>query len=165
MLRAARDSEGRSLGDRELEDQVISLNVVGYETTSAAMGWTVDAALHSPGVWDDARKKVDSVLGDAELTGDALERLPCVDAVVQEALRFHPPVVVLPRVSRRRTSSSPATPSGPAAVSPSAAAELKTILIELLRRTELRLEGKVTRPASWPCGRRRGVPVVVRRRT
>ncbi|MEU9471804.1 cytochrome P450 [Streptomyces avermitilis] len=216
MLLAARDSEGRSLGDRELEDQVISLIVAGYETTSAAMGWTVHAALHTPGVWDDARKEVDAVLGDAELTGDALERLPYVDAVVQESLRLHPPVVVLPRVAAqdfefaghliragRRLAISPyvthrmpevwpqateflperwspghpahrpATPStylpfGGGAHrcigSPFATAELKTILIELLRRTELRLEGEVT-PASIMAMRpRRGVPVVVRRR-
>ncbi|MEV6397183.1 cytochrome P450 [Streptomyces sp. NPDC051907] len=217
MLLAARDSEGRSLADRELEDQVISLIVAGYETTSAAMGWTVHAALSTPGVWDDARKEVDSVLGDAELTGEALERLPYVDAVVQEALRLHPPVVVLPRVAAqdfefaghtiragRRLAISPyvthrmpevwpqaaqflperwspghpahrpATPStylpfGGGAHrcigSPFATAELKTILIELLRRTELRLEAEAT-PASIMAMRpRRGVPVVVRRRT
>ncbi len=216
MLLAARDPDGRPLTDLELQDQVISMIVAGYETTSAAMGWTAHAALCTPGVWERARKEVDAVLGDAEITGDALEQLPYVDAVVQEALRLHPPVVVLPRVAAQdfdfaghtipagsRLAISPyvthrmpevwpeATaflpgrwspdhpahrPATPATYlpfggghhrcvgSPLATAELKTILAELVRRTELRPAGDV-RPASIMAMRPRGgVPVTVRRR-
>ncbi len=204
------------LDDTEIQDQVISLIVAGYETTSAAMGWVAHAALTTPGVWRRAREEVERVLGSAPTTVDALEELEYVDGVVQEALRLYPPVVVLPRVAAQdlefgghrlpagsRLAISPyvthrmsevwpepsrflperwqpghplhraATPAGYLPFgggrhrcigAPFATAELKTVLVELLRRTELTPAGAVT-PASIMAMRpRRGVPVVVQRR-
>lgn len=77
---------------------MISLIVAGYETTSAAQAWTLYASLRAPGVWERAREEVDTVLVDSEIGAELLDQLPSVDAIVQESLRLHPPVVVLPRV-------------------------------------------------------------------
>src|SRR3954449_12160182 len=56
-LLAASDPEGdgAQLTDQEVRDQVVSLIAAGYETTSAAVGWTLWAALATPGVWERAR--------------------------------------------------------------------------------------------------------------
>ncbi|GAA1989412.1 cytochrome P450 [Kitasatospora viridis] len=204
------------LDDSEIQDQVISLMVAGYETTSAAMAWVVHSALSTPGVWERARVEVRDVLGTDENSVDALDKLDYVDGVVQEALRLHPPVVVLPRVTAgelefegvrlapgARLAISPyvthrmagvwpepdrflperwqpdhplhrpATPSTYLPFgggrhrcigAPFATAELKTVLVELLRRTELTPAGEVTPVSIMAMRPRRGVPVIVRRR-
>lgn len=96
-------NSGCPLGDDEIEDQVISLIVAGYETTSAAMAWTVHVLLTHPGSWEAARQEVAEMLGDGEADPETLEKMTVVDDVVNEALRLHPPVVVLPRITREDT--------------------------------------------------------------
>ncbi|GAA2725453.1 MULTISPECIES: cytochrome P450 [Streptomyces] len=215
-LLAAAHGERCPLDDGEIQDQVISLIVAGYETTSAAMAWVVHAALSTPGTWEQARESVTELLGDAPVTVEALEKLHYLDGVVQEALRLHPPVVVLPRVTAQdvefagrrlpagtRLAISPyvthrmsrvwtepsrfvperwlsghrlhreVTPAGflpfgggrhRCIGAPFATAELKTILVELLRRTDLTPAAPVTPVSIMAMRPRRGVPVVVRRR-
>ena len=48
ILLEARDESGRSLSDRGMRDQAISLVSAGFETTSAALTWAVYALLERP---------------------------------------------------------------------------------------------------------------------
>jgi len=88
-LLAAADPEGEGsrLTDQEVRDQVVSLIAAGYETTSAAVGWTIWAALANPGVWDRLRSEV----GDEAITPERLKTLTYLDGVVSESLRLWPP--------------------------------------------------------------------------
>jgi cytochrome P450 len=94
-LLAASDTEGdgAQLSDQEVRDQVVSLIAAGYETTSAAVGWTLWAALSNPGVWDRLRAEVGAQPIDAE----RLRGLPYLDGVVSESLRLWPPGAVAGR--------------------------------------------------------------------
>lgn len=91
-LLAASDPEGEGarLTDQEVRDQVVSLIAAGYETTSAAVGWTVWAALAHAGVWERLRAEV----GDEPITPERLRALTYVDSVVSESLRLWPPGAV-----------------------------------------------------------------------
>jgi cytochrome P450 len=90
------------LTDEERRDQVVSLIAAGYETTSAAVGWTVLELLRSPGVLEAATAEVDERVGDRVPDADDLRAMPYVAAVVNESLRLHPPGVL----SGRRASSA-----------------------------------------------------------
>jgi len=88
-LLAATDPEadGAQLTDQEVRDQVVSLVAAGYETTSAAVGWTLWAALSTPGVWERLRAEV----GDQPVDAERLRGLAYLDCVVSESLRLWPP--------------------------------------------------------------------------
>jgi hypothetical protein len=94
-LLAASDPEGDGgrLTDQEVRDQVVSLIAAGYETTSAAVGWTLWAALANPGVWERLRAEV----GDEAITPDRLRAMTYLDGVVSESLRLWPPGAVAGR--------------------------------------------------------------------
>ena len=94
-LLAASDPEGDGarLSDQEVRDQVVSLIAAGYETTSAAVGWTVWAALANPGVWEQLRAEV----GDQSIDADRLRTMAYLDGVVSESLRLWPPGAVAGR--------------------------------------------------------------------
>ena len=44
--------DGEPLSDAKIRDQVVSLIVSSYETTSGAMAWAIYALLSTPGAWD-----------------------------------------------------------------------------------------------------------------
>ena len=90
------------LSDEERRDQVVSLIAAGYDTTSAAVAWAVLELLRTPGVWEEAKAEVDERLGDRVPEAEDLRAMPYTAAVVNEALRLHPPAVL----SGRRASSS-----------------------------------------------------------
>jgi cytochrome P450 len=88
---------GDELSDVEVRDQVISLIAAGYETTSAAVGWTIYAALVHTGVWTRLRDEVAAHVGDGPLTGEAVRAMTFLDGVVNESLRLWPPGVAAGR--------------------------------------------------------------------
>jgi cytochrome P450 len=97
MLLESRDEDGSGLTDVEIQDQVISLIAAGYETTSAALAWAVQAVLSDDTVRERAREEVLTVLGEGPLTAEALQRLTYLDNVVSETLRLYPPAVMSAR--------------------------------------------------------------------
>ena len=97
----ARDENGLGLTPTEIRDQVVSLIAAGYDTTSAALAWTLDRVHREPGVRDALRAELDDVIGNAPLTFERLRDLPYLQGVVQETLRLDPPGVVAPRTTLR----------------------------------------------------------------
>jgi cytochrome P450 len=89
------------LDDGEIRDQVVSLIAAGYDTTSAAVGWTVLELLRTAGEWDRVRAEVAGRLDDGRPPSpEDLRSLPYVAAVVDEAVRLWPPA----SLSARRCS-------------------------------------------------------------
>lgn len=105
-LRDSGDEDGRVLGtlvasdltDVEIRDQVIGLTAASFETTSAAMSWTLHALLFNEGTWAKARAEVAEVLGDRAPTAEDLPNLVYVRGVIQESLRMWPPAWLSVRV-------------------------------------------------------------------
>jgi cytochrome P450 len=85
MLLAARHEDGSPLSDGELRDQLVTLLAAGHVTTAAALSWACERLARHPAV--QARLRVETALGD-----DAY-----LDAVVKEALRIRPVLVLAPR--------------------------------------------------------------------
>ncbi len=89
LLRAGHE-DGTALQDREIRDELLTLIMAGYETTTSGLAWSFERLLRSP----DAMARL---LKDLE-AGD--ERY--LNAVVQETLRARP---VVPVVARRLRAS------------------------------------------------------------
>ncbi len=100
LINATDDEGGAALSDTEVLDQVVSLVVAGYDTTSAAAGWTLHELLHNDGEWKRAAVEVHEVVGDDRLTVDHLARLPHLDRVVNESLRLWPPGFISARKAK-----------------------------------------------------------------
>ncbi|MFJ8913082.1 cytochrome P450 [Amycolatopsis sp. NPDC102389] len=85
LLVGARDENGEPLSDREIEDQLITLLVAGYETTAAGLAWTFEQLVRAPEVLAKATSAADT--DDDEY----------LDALVKESLRLR---TVVPDLSR-----------------------------------------------------------------
>jgi cytochrome P450 len=88
MLISARDDCGQPMTDVELRDQLVSLLLLGYETTSAALAWAFYLIHSHASVVTRLRQEL-KTLGN-EPNPEALSQLPYLTAVCQETLRIYP---------------------------------------------------------------------------
>lgn len=92
MLLAARDEEtGEGMSDQQLRDEVMTLLLGGYETTSSALSWTWYLLSQNPDAEQRLHAELDTVLGGQVPTVDRLNDLPYTRMVIQETLRLYPP--------------------------------------------------------------------------
>lgn len=87
-LMAARDEDGRPLGDRELRDELVTMLEAGHETTATGLAWAFERMARTPRVVERLRGELDGGDGDRYL-----------EAVVKEALRCRPVVWDAPRMT------------------------------------------------------------------
>jgi cytochrome P450 len=88
LLCAATDESGTPLTNREIRDELLTMIMAGYETTTSALAWTFERLLRSPEVL--SRLQEDLSRGSDEY----------LDAVVKEVRRLRPVVPVLARKVR-----------------------------------------------------------------
>ncbi|HEY0193321.1 MAG TPA: cytochrome P450 [Kofleriaceae bacterium] len=97
MLLLARDEEdGTGLSDREVRDEVMTLLLAGHETTANALTWAWYELGRNAGSLERLEAEVRK-LGTRPLTPDDLPALPWTAAVIDEAMRLHPPAYVVGR--------------------------------------------------------------------
>jgi cytochrome P450 len=104
MLLLARD-EAEGLTDREVRDEVMTLLLAGHETTANALTWTWYELGRNPGVLALLDEELRRVVGppgrDRPVTVEDLPSLPYNLAVLEEAMRLHPPAYVTGREALR----------------------------------------------------------------
>ncbi len=88
LLLSAQDEAGRSMTDEELRDQLMTLLLLGHETTASALAWTFYWVHEQRAVLDQLREELEA-LGDAP-DPDRLAQLPYLNAVCKESLRVYP---------------------------------------------------------------------------
>ena len=92
MLVQVRDEEtGAGLSDQELRDEVMTIFVGGYETTSTAMGFTLGLLADHPAIAAQHRAHLDEVLGSGLPTMETLPKLTFNRHVIEESMRLFPP--------------------------------------------------------------------------
>ena len=98
LLVAARDEAGNGLDDAELRDEMMTLLLTGYETSSTTLALALHFVLSSPPVLARVRDELRAVSGGGPLRPDDVARLEILDAVLKETLRLVP---IVPVVTRR----------------------------------------------------------------
>jgi len=98
MLLLARDEDhGTALTDREVRDEVMTLLLAGHETTANTLTWTWYELGRNPDVLARLAAEIQRVAGTRPITTDDLPALPWTAAVIDEAMRLHPPAYVTGR--------------------------------------------------------------------
>lgn len=85
MLMSARDESGEPLSNVELRDQLMTLLLLGHETTASGLAWAFYWLYRQP-------EMLERLLGELDSSDDpiALSQLPYLNAVCKEALRIYP---------------------------------------------------------------------------
>ena len=92
MLVRGGDDGGRTMTDRELRDQLMTLLVAGHDTTATGLSWALERLTRHPAVLTKAVRAAErSAAGDS--AGDEY-----LDALAKETLRIRPPVFDVGRV-------------------------------------------------------------------
>jgi len=107
LLMSAMDEDGTQMTPRQLRDETMTLFLAGHETTALALTWTWYLLSGNPVAENRLHEELSSVLGSRLPQVSDLERLPYLQAVVNESLRLYPPAYLL-----ARTSIAPSTIGG-----------------------------------------------------
>ena len=102
MLLAARDPEtGRTMSDRQLRDEILTIFLAGHETTANALGWIWYLLARHPEAEARLHDELDRVLGARMPTAADLASLEWTRMVIEEAMRLYPPAHAIARTARR----------------------------------------------------------------
>ncbi|MFG1999320.1 cytochrome P450 [Spirillospora sp. NPDC048911] len=102
VLMSIRDEDGTP---RFSADQVtgmfISMMFAGHHTTSGTAAWTLIELLRHPDVLAGVVTELDDLYADgSEVSFQALREIPRLESAIKEALRLHPPLILLLRVAK-----------------------------------------------------------------
>ncbi len=98
MLLTVRDkTTGQVMNDRQLRDELVTMFLAGHETTALALSWSLGLLGQHPAVLRKLQHEVDTVLGARKPTAADFMDLTYTQAVLQEAMRLYPPLVVTAR--------------------------------------------------------------------
>jgi Cytochrome P450 len=93
---ASREPDPR-VGRQRMRDELVTLLLVGHETTASTLGWTFYLADRHPEVWERLHDEAIEVLGDRLPVYEDLHRLRYTAMVIDEVIRLYPPVWMLSR--------------------------------------------------------------------
>jgi cytochrome P450 family 110 len=106
MLLNARDDQGQCLEDAELRDQLMTLLLLGHETTASALAWAFYWVHQDPDVLVRLRSEIQDVVLDPV----GLSEQPYLTAVCKESLRAYP--IALMRFLQQKFSPTVYFPFG-----------------------------------------------------
>jgi sterol 14-demethylase len=94
------DGSDRFVAD-EVTGMFISMMFAGHHTTSGTAAWTLIELLRNEGEMPLVDAELDDLYaGGAEVSYQALREMPHIEAAIKEALRLHPPLILLLRVAK-----------------------------------------------------------------
>ena len=97
LLEAVDPTTGEGLTDKEVRDEAMTFVLAGHETTANLVSWMLHVCMLRPQVWQELQAEVDAVCRDEPLGYTDLMQLPVLDAVINETLRFFPPIPIMQR--------------------------------------------------------------------
>ena len=101
VLMSIRDEDGslRFSADT-ITGMFISMMFAGHHTTSGTAAWTLIELLRHPEEMAMVRGELDMLYADgSEVSFQALREIPRLESAIKEALRLHPPLILLLRVA------------------------------------------------------------------
>ncbi len=99
LLDAVDEETGEGMTDQQLRDEVTTLLIAGYETTSTMLSWAFDFLVRYPEVMQKLQGEVDAVLAGRRPTFADLPKLAYMRMVLYETLRLRPSAWQVPRLT------------------------------------------------------------------
>lgn len=102
VLMSIREGDGTpKFSADQVTGMFISMMFAGHHTTSGTAAWTLIELLRHPHVLDGVARELDGLYDDGrEVSFQALRAIPRLESAVKEALRLHPPLILLLRVAQ-----------------------------------------------------------------
>jgi hypothetical protein len=100
-LLRAHDSDGYSMSDEQLLDEILTFSLAGHETAALSLTWAAYLIAMHPEMQEQAAEEVFTVTGGGDVRAEHYPHLCFVTAVAKEALRLYPPVWCLGRVATK----------------------------------------------------------------
>jgi len=99
ILLEIRDDQGRPRYTVEqITGMFISMMFAGHHTTSGTAAWTLIEMLRNPDTMKTVRDELDAMYTeDRDVSYQALREIPKLENAIKEALRLHPPLIILMR--------------------------------------------------------------------
>jgi sterol 14-demethylase len=99
VLRSIRDPDGRPRYSADvIAGMFVSMMFAGHHTTSTAASWTLIELLRHPEVGARVVAELERLYADGrEVSYQALREMPELEGALKEALRLHPPLILLMR--------------------------------------------------------------------
>lgn len=103
MLLTAHDEEGKPMSDGEVRNAAVAVFFAGHETTACLLSWTLYALAGSPDVEQEVLTELERAGVPDGSPATYVERLPYLQAVLNEVLRLYPPAYGFGRRAVRTT--------------------------------------------------------------
>jgi cytochrome P450 len=100
-LLSAHDSDGYSMSDEQLHDEILTFFLAGHETAALSLTWAAYLLATHPEIQEKVAEEVFTVTGGGDVLAEHYPHLRFVTAVAKEALRLYPPVWSLGRVATK----------------------------------------------------------------
>jgi sterol 14alpha-demethylase len=104
VLMSLRHEDGSPRFDADMiTGMFISMMFAGHHTTSGTAAWTLIELLRHPEHMRDVRSELDQLFASGnEVSYQVLREMPTLQAAIKEALRLHPPLILLLRVAKQQ---------------------------------------------------------------
>jgi cytochrome P450 len=99
LLMAAMHEDGTQMTEQQLRDETMTLFLAGHETTALSLSWTWYLLGENPEAEARLHEELHDVLGGRPADVSDLEKLPYLNAVVNEGLRLYPPAYMMARTN------------------------------------------------------------------
>ena len=102
VLLSVKEPDGSPRFDADvITGMFISMMFAGHHTTSGTAAWTLIELLRHPGHLAAVVEELDGLRAEGqEVSYQALRAMPRLEAAIKEALRLHPPLIILMRVAK-----------------------------------------------------------------
>lgn len=102
VLMSVKDEDGaHRFSADEITGVFISMMFAGHHTSSGTAAWTLIELLRHPDVLSGVVAELDELYADgSEVSFQALREIPKLESSIKEALRLHPPLILLLRVAK-----------------------------------------------------------------
>jgi cytochrome P450 len=96
-MMTATDKNGKTMADKELIDEVMTMIIAGHETTGGTLNWIWYELSQNPEAEALAYEEASSLVSNNTIPTDQLGELSYIKQCINEALRLYPPVWLFSR--------------------------------------------------------------------
>lgn len=100
LIESVRNEPDRRAGRIRMRDELVTLLLAGHETTASTLTWAFHLLDEHPEAWKRLHDEAVEVFGRGPLTIESLHGLTYTTQILEETMRLHPPVWLLPRIAR-----------------------------------------------------------------